>query len=110
MSTIVDAINDSVLEMKALIEIRERFPEASMITLPDGRRAWSSVEITPEGILIVIPTDPIREKAFLVPYQKISGIPIVAPTGAWKGVSSFFDDLARDAPEIHAGVLARWTT
>lgn len=89
-------------DREAVVRLREKYPDAELLVLPDGRRAWSSATIEPTGFMFIV----VKSTVLMIPYEDVSGVHIVAPSGAWRTPHDVFDSLPE---EITRGILAHWT-
>lgn len=102
--SIDEGVEEARKRLADLEVIAERFPDATMTGLPDGRQVWCSSSIEPTDFLLVRAKDSV----VLCPYELVGGTAVfIAPPG-WEDASVFFRSIARQDTVLHKQLLARF--
>jgi len=107
--TLDDALVAGRADLDELARLRDRYPSAEQVRLPDGRLAWANSTIDPTGFLICVVTDEedVRDlgDVWLCPYEEIGATFVFALKPAWARAARFFERISERDPETFHKLL-----
>lgn len=107
--SIREGVRDSERRLKAEREILERYPDATLETLPDGKTsAWVSEAVEATSFTIVVPNQDTAfgSTIYFCPYTEIEEMKIFTKHWRWKSVFEVLHALKIRNEPLHTALLA----
>lgn len=112
--SIQDALRDAEEGQRFYLAICERYPDAHIETLPDGRKAWVSARIEPTDAHLIATRGFIDPKThaidsdgvvWLCGSTEVEGKHVFTDRDRWVHGINFQHDMRQKRPELHAALL-----
>lgn len=112
--TIDDALRDAEEGHRFYMAMVERYPDAHIETLPDGRKVWVSARVEPTDAMMVPTRGYIDPKThaivnddvvWLCGFTEIEGKDVFTTRERWVHGINFQHDMRQKRPELHAVLL-----
>lgn len=102
---IQEGVEDARKQLRAEEAIAERYPDATLDSLPDGRRVW----VSPNAAKDATSFDLVHGKegpVVLCPYIEVEGMRVYTDHWKWQHAITLLHDVQKRHPKLHGELLS----
>lgn len=103
--SIREGVEDSHKRLVAEKAIAERYPDAVLDDLPDGRRVWSSVKATTDTNDFDIVLSKDKADTTFCPFLEVEGMRVYGDPWKWKASITVLHEIRKNHPDLQKGLL-----